>query len=81
MFMHELASSINCRPASFCSDSTCAHVDSVPVPKSDCLLAETPHRSCDAHRGWLPETIDRWNAKRPGRGARTDLKRDHSASP
>ena len=27
-----------------------------------------------AVRGWLPETIDRWNAERPGRGARTDLK-------
>lgn len=25
-------------------------------------------------RGWLPETIDAWNAARPGRGARTDLK-------
>lgn len=25
-------------------------------------------------RGWLPETIDEWNATRPGRGARTDLK-------
>lgn len=25
-------------------------------------------------RGWLPETIDRWNADRPGRGARTDLR-------
>jgi hypothetical protein len=24
-------------------------------------------------RGWLPETVDRWNASRPGRGARTDL--------
>lgn len=24
-------------------------------------------------RGWLPETIDEWNAARPGRGARTDL--------
>ncbi|WP_280499005.1 XRE family transcriptional regulator [Nocardia cyriacigeorgica] len=21
-------------------------------------------------RGWLPETIDAWNARRPGRGAR-----------
>lgn len=20
------------------------------------------------HRGWLPETIDEWNANRPGRG-------------
>lgn len=26
-------------------------------------------------RGWLPETIDKWNASRPGRGARTDLDR------
>lgn len=25
-------------------------------------------------RGWLPETVDKWNAHRPGRGARTDLK-------
>lgn len=24
-------------------------------------------------RGWLPKTIDEWNAKRPGQGARTDL--------
>ncbi|WP_099024337.1 helix-turn-helix domain-containing protein [Mycolicibacterium palauense] len=27
-------------------------------------------------RGWLAETIDEWNAHRPGRGARTDLKED-----
>lgn len=25
-------------------------------------------------RGWLPATVDRWNATRPGRGARTDLR-------
>ncbi|MFC7447896.1 hypothetical protein [Rhodococcus daqingensis] len=25
-------------------------------------------------RGWLAETIDEWNAERPGRGARTDLR-------
>ncbi|WP_373202702.1 hypothetical protein [Mycobacterium marinum] len=25
-------------------------------------------------RGWLPETIDEWNAARPGRGTRSDLK-------
>jgi hypothetical protein len=24
-------------------------------------------------RGWTVETIDKWNAERPGRGARTDL--------
>ncbi|MEU3011079.1 hypothetical protein [Nocardia asteroides] len=24
-------------------------------------------------RGWLPDTIDAWNAERPGQGARTDL--------
>lgn len=27
------------------------------------------------YRGWLPETVDLWNAARPGRGARTDLQR------
>ena len=24
-------------------------------------------------RGWAPETIDAWQASRPGQGARTDL--------
>ncbi|MGR6579248.1 helix-turn-helix domain-containing protein [Rhodococcus qingshengii] len=24
-------------------------------------------------RGWLPKSIDEWNANRPGRGTRTDL--------
>ncbi|WP_126416400.1 hypothetical protein [Trueperella bialowiezensis] len=24
--------------------------------------------------GWLPETVDHWQANRPGREARTDLK-------
>lgn len=28
-----------------------------------------------AVRGWTVETIDEWMAARPGRGARTDLKR------
>lgn len=27
-------------------------------------------------RGWLPETVDAWLVSRPGRGARTDLRRD-----
>ncbi|MDY2941445.1 MAG: transcriptional regulator [Varibaculum sp.] len=27
-----------------------------------------------AKYGWLPETVDAWQAARPGRGARTDLK-------
>lgn len=26
-------------------------------------------------RGWLPETIDAWQAERPGQGARTDLRK------
>lgn len=25
-------------------------------------------------QGWSTETIDKWNAARPGRGSRTDLK-------
>ena len=30
------------------------------LPEPDALIGAT--------RGWLPETIDRWNAARPGRG-------------
>lgn len=32
------------------------------LPEPDALIGAT--------RGWLPETIDRWNAARPGRGGR-----------
>ncbi len=35
------------------------------LPEPDALIGKT--------RGWKAETIDRWNANRPGRGARTDL--------
>lgn len=31
------------------------------LPEPDALIGST--------RGWLPETIDAWNAARPGRGA------------
>ena len=31
------------------------------LPEPDALIGTT--------RGWLPETIDAWNAARPGRGA------------
>lgn len=30
------------------------------LPEPDVCIGRT--------RGWLPETIDRWNAQRPGRG-------------
>lgn len=30
------------------------------LPEPDAMIGRT--------RGWLPETIDRWNASRPGRG-------------
>ena len=36
------------------------------LPKPDALTG-TGQR---AVRGWLPETIDTWNANRPGRGSR-----------
>lgn len=39
------------------------------LPEPDAIVGEGPR----AIRGWLPETIDTWNAARPGRGARTDL--------
>lgn len=35
------------------------------LPEPDAVIA--------GRRGWLPDTIDQWNANRPGRGARTDL--------
>lgn len=30
------------------------------LPEPDAMIGRT--------RGWLPETIDKWNASRPGRG-------------
>lgn len=33
-----------------------------------------PDAMIGAVRGWLPATIDAWQAQRPGRGARTDLR-------
>lgn len=37
-----------------------AAVSAYKLPQPDALIGRT--------RGWLPETIDRWNASRPGRG-------------
>ena len=34
-----------------------------------------PDARIGGNAGWLPETIDRWVATRPGRGARTDLRK------
>ncbi|WP_235931766.1 MULTISPECIES: transcriptional regulator [Actinomyces] len=41
------------------------------LPTPDVIVGDKPH----AVRGWLPETVDAWQANRPGRGARTDLQR------
>ncbi|AWY04700.1 helix-turn-helix DNA-binding domain protein [Gordonia phage Sahara] len=38
------------------------------MPEPDALIGKT--------RGWRRETIEKWNASRPGRGARTDLLQD-----
>jgi predicted DNA-binding transcriptional regulator AlpA len=37
-----------------------ANAASYDLPEPDVTIGCT--------RGWLPETIDRWNAQRPGRG-------------
>jgi len=37
-----------------------AAVSAYKLPQPDATIGRT--------RGWLPETIDRWNANRPGRG-------------
>jgi len=39
------------------------------MPDADVIIA-TPSGPL---RGWAPETIDAWQASRPGQGARTDL--------
>lgn len=39
------------------------------LPKPDAFIG----LGDKAVRGWLPETVDEWQANRPGRGARTDL--------
>lgn len=47
-----------------------------PLPPPDVIVGpvdEDGHPVGRAVRGWLPETIDKWHAERPGRGARTDL--------
>lgn len=41
------------------------------MPEADVIIT-TPNGPL---RGWLPETIDSWLASRPGRGARTDLRK------
>lgn len=39
------------------------------LPKPDVRIGRT--------RGWLPETIDEWNARRPGRGVGGGRPRKH----
>ena len=39
---------------------TTAAVSTYKLPEPDVMIGHT--------RGWLPETIDEWNANRPGRG-------------
>lgn len=39
------------------------------LPEPDALIGRT--------RGWLPETIDEWNAARPGRGVGGGRPRKH----
>lgn len=39
------------------------------LPEPDALIGRT--------RGWLPETIDSWNAARPGRGVGGGRPRKH----
>lgn len=41
------------------------------LPQPDALIGRT--------RGWLPDTIDQWNANRPGRGVGGGRPRKHPA--
>ena len=44
----------------FALTAGCAAVSAYKLPQPDATIGRT--------RGWLPETIDRWNTQRPGRG-------------
>ena len=49
-----------------------ANAASYDLPEPDVMIGRT--------RGWLPETIDRWNAARPGRGVGGGRPRKHTKS-
>lgn len=42
------------------------------LPPPDAIIGEGNSTTY----GWLPETIDTWQINRPGRGARTDLRKE-----
>ncbi len=42
------------------------YADDGRLPEPDAVIGEPPRNT----RGWLPETIDAWNASRPGHGGR-----------
>lgn len=46
-----------------------ANAASYDLPKPDVTIGRT--------RGWLPDTIDQWNAQRPGRGVGGGRPRKH----
>lgn len=48
-----------------------AAVSAYKLPQPDATIGRT--------RGWLPETIDQWNAQRPGRGVGGGRPRKHPA--
>ena len=48
-----------------------AAVSAYKLPQPDALIGRT--------RGWLPDTIDQWNAQRPGRGVGGGRPRKHPA--
>lgn len=48
---------------------TTAAVSIYKLPEPDAMIGRT--------RGWLPATIDEWNASRPGRGAGGGRPRKH----
>jgi len=49
-----------------------AAVSAYKLPEPDARIGRT--------RGWLPETINQWNANRPGRGVGGGRPRKHKAS-
>lgn len=52
---------------------TRAAVSKYDLPQPDAMIG--------AIRGWLPETIDHWQAQRPGQGYRSDKARNALPQP
>lgn len=60
-------------PAKYLSQKEIADIIGVKLTSLANYKLPPPDAYIGRTRGWLPETIEKWNASRPGRGYRADL--------